>query len=90
MVKKSVNMICFLVVDVVDKANFGYLALPMGCTPMGHVLYDEAMRYNPKNPLWFNRNLFVLSVGHGCMLQYALLRLAGFDNIKVMGVCGVV
>lgn len=55
----------------------------MGCAPMGHVLYDEVMRYNPKNPFWFNRDRFVLSAGHGCMLQYALLHLAGYDSVKV-------
>ena len=54
----------------------------MGCAPMGHVLYDEVMRYNPKNPKWFNRDRFVLSAGHGCMLQYALLHLAGYDSVK--------
>jgi transketolase len=56
----------------------------MGCAPMGHVLYDEVMRYNPKNPFWFNRDRFVLSAGHGCMLQYALLHLAGYDSVKVI------
>ncbi|GFZ15223.1 transketolase [Actinidia rufa] len=55
----------------------------MGCAPVGHVLYDEVMRYNPKNPYWFNRDRFVLSAGHGCMLQYALLHLAGYDSVKV-------
>ncbi|XVE76955.1 hypothetical protein DITRI_Ditri13aG0022300 [Diplodiscus trichospermus] len=57
------------------------LWLPMGCVPMGHILYDEVMRYNPKNPYWFNRDRFVLSAGHGCMLQYALLHLAGYDSV---------
>lgn len=55
----------------------------MGCAPLGHVLYDEVMRYNPKNPFWFNRDRFVLSAGHGCMLQYALLHLAGYDSVQV-------
>ncbi|PPR90254.1 hypothetical protein GOBAR_AA30424 [Gossypium barbadense] len=49
---------------------------------MGHILYDEIMRYNPKNPYWFNRDRFVLSAGHGCMLQYALLHLAGYDSVQ--------
>jgi hypothetical protein len=38
---------------------------------MGHILYNEVMRYNPKNPYWFNRDCFVLSTSHGCMLKYA-------------------
>ncbi|CAI9765185.1 unnamed protein product [Fraxinus pennsylvanica] len=79
---KSVNTIRFLAIDAVEKANSGHPGLPMGCAPMGHILYDEVMRYNPKNPKWFNRDRFVLSAGHGCMLQYALLHLAGYDSVK--------
>jgi transketolase len=47
---------------------------------MGHILYDEVVRYNPKNPYWFNRVRFVLSADHDCMLQYALLHLAGYTT----------
>lgn len=83
LVEKSVNTIRFLAIDAVEKANSGHPGLPMGCAPMGHILYDEIMRYNPKNPYWFNRDRFVLSAGHGCMLQYALLHLAGYDSVKV-------
>ncbi|KAL5058200.1 hypothetical protein RYX36_029804 [Vicia faba] len=54
----------------------------MGCAPMGHILYDEIMRYNPNNPSCFYRDRFVLSAGHGCMLQYALLHLAGYHSVK--------
>ncbi|KAJ0582388.1 Transketolase [Helianthus annuus] len=82
LVEKSVNTIRFLAIDAVEKANSGHPGLPMGCAPMGHILYDEVMRYNPKNPYWFNRDRFVLSAGHGCMLQYALLHLAGYDAVK--------
>ncbi|GMN43131.1 hypothetical protein TIFTF001_012330 [Ficus carica] len=82
LVEKSINTIRFLAVDAVEKANSGHPGLPMGCAPMGHILYDEVMRYNPKNPYWFNRDRFVLSAGHGCMLQYALLHLAGYDSVK--------
>ncbi|KAJ3672519.1 hypothetical protein LUZ60_007240 [Juncus effusus] len=81
LVEKSVNTIRFLAIDAVEKANSGHPGLPMGCAPMGHILYDEVMRYNPKNPYWFNRDRFVLSAGHGCMLQYALLHLAGYDSV---------
>lgn len=83
LVEKSINTIRFLAIDAVEKANSGHPGLPMGCAPMGHVLYDEVMRYNPKNPYWFNRDRFVLSAGHGCMLQYALLHLAGYDSVQV-------
>ncbi|KAL5571940.1 hypothetical protein UlMin_021537 [Ulmus minor] len=82
LVEKSINTIRFLAIDAVEKANSGHPGLPMGCAPMGHILYDEVMRYNPKNPYWFNRDRFVLSAGHGCMLQYALLHLAGYDSVQ--------
>ncbi|XP_020235327.1 transketolase, chloroplastic [Cajanus cajan] len=82
LVEKSINTIRFLAIDAVEKANSGHPGLPMGCAPMGHILYDEVMRYNPKNPTWFNRDRFVLSAGHGCMLQYALLHLAGYDSVQ--------
>lgn len=81
-IEKSVNTIRFLAIDAVEKANSGHPGLPMGCAPVGHILYDEIMRYNPKNPSWFNRDRFVLSAGHGCMLQYALLHLAGYDSVQ--------
>ncbi|KAF3495678.1 hypothetical protein DY000_02056756 [Brassica cretica] len=80
-VDKSVNTIRFLAIDAVEKAKSGHPGLPMGCAPMAHILYDEVMRYNPKNPYWFNRDRFVLSAGHGCMLLYALLHLAGYDSV---------
>ncbi|GJW95513.1 ribonuclease H-like domain-containing protein [Tanacetum coccineum] len=83
LVENSANTIRFLAVDAIEKSNSGHPGLPMGCAPMGHILFDEVMRYNPKNPYWFNRDRFVLSAGHGCMLQYALLYLAGYDSVKV-------
>lgn len=55
----------------------------MGAAPMAFVLWDQFMRYNPKNPKWFNRDRFVLSAGHGSMLQYALLYLAGYDSVSI-------
>ena len=51
----------------------------MGCAPMAFALWDKALRHNPRNPGWFNRDRFVLSAGHGCMLLYALLHLTGYD-----------
>jgi transketolase len=55
----------------------------MGAAPMAFVLWDQFMRVNPKNPKWFNRDRFVLSAGHGCMLQYALMYLAGYDSVTL-------
>ncbi len=78
-----INSIRFLAIDAVEKANSGHPGLPMGAAPMAFVLWDRLMRYNPKNPKWFNRDRFVLSAGHGCMLQYALLHLAGYDSVSL-------
>ncbi|MBW4666023.1 MAG: transketolase [Cyanomargarita calcarea GSE-NOS-MK-12-04C] len=78
-----INSIRFLAVDAVEKAKSGHPGLPMGAAPMAFVLWDKFMRYNPKNPKWFNRDRFVLSAGHGSMLQYALLYLTGFDSVSI-------
>ena len=55
----------------------------MGAAPMAFVLWDSFLRFNPKNPNWFNRDRFVLSAGHGSMLQYALLYLTGYDSVTI-------
>ena len=75
----AVNTIRVLSVDAVQKANSGHPGMPMGAAPMGHVLWSRFMRYNPKNPHWANRDRFILSAGHGCLLQYCLLYLTGYD-----------
>ncbi|RMH66770.1 MAG: transketolase [Cyanobacteria bacterium J003] len=78
-----INAIRFLAIDAVQKANSGHPGLPMGAAPMAYVLWNQFMRFNPKNPQWFNRDRFVLSAGHGCMLQYALLYLTGYDSVTI-------
>ena len=78
-----VNSIRMLAVDAVNKSNSGHPGLPMGCAPMGYALWDKFLKHNPKNPKWFNRDRFVLSAGHGCMLQYALLHLTGYDSVSI-------
>lgn len=55
----------------------------MGAAPMAFVLWDKFLKFNPKNPKWFNRDRFVLSAGHGCMLYYALLHLTGYDSVSL-------
>lgn len=75
----AVNTIRTLAIDAVQKANSGHPGTPMGIAPMGHVLWAEMMNYNPKNPDWPNRDRFILSAGHACMLQYSLLYLTGYD-----------
>ncbi len=78
-----INSIRMLAVDAVNKSNSGHPGLPMGCAPMGYTLWDQFLRHNPKNPKWFNRDRFVLSAGHGCMLLYALLHLTGYDSVTI-------
>ena len=78
-----INSIRFLAVDAINKSNSGHPGLPMGCAPMAFALWDKLLRHNPKNPRWFNRDRFVLSAGHGCMLLYALLHLTGYDSVTL-------
>ncbi|WP_036485616.1 transketolase [Myxosarcina sp. GI1] len=78
-----INSIRFLAIDAVEKANSGHPGLPMGAAPMAYVLWNQFMRFNPKNPHWLNRDRFVLSAGHGCMLQYALMYLTGYDSVSL-------
>jgi transketolase len=78
-----INSIRFLAIDAVEKAKSGHPGLPMGAAPMAFVLWDKFMRFNPKNPQWLNRDRFVLSAGHGCMLQYAMLYLTGYDSVNL-------
>jgi len=79
LVLHAINTVRVLAADAVQKANSGHPGMPMGAAPMGHVLWSDAMRYNPKNPDWANRDRFILSAGHGCMLLYSYLYLTGYD-----------
>jgi transketolase len=79
LVQTSINTVRVLAADAVQKANSGHPGMPMGAAPMAHVLWSEAMNYNAKNPDWLNRDRFILSAGHGCMLQYIYLYLTGYD-----------
>ncbi len=65
--------------DAVQKAKSGHPGLPMGAAAMAYVLWTEFLNHNPSNPDWHNRDRFVLSAGHGCMLLYGLLHLTGYD-----------
>src|SRR6201996_7506458 len=68
-----------LAADAVQKANSGHPGTPMALAPMGHVLWTQFLNYNPKNPHWANRDRFILSCGHACILQYSFLYLTGYD-----------
>jgi transketolase len=74
-----INTIRTLSMDAVQKANSGHPGTPMALAPLAYVLWTRFLRYNPKNPKWFNRDRFVLSNGHASMLQYAMLFLTGYD-----------
>ena len=73
------NALRFLSVDAVEKANSGHPGMPMGMADVITVLFSQFMIFNPQQPLWPNRDRFILSNGHGSMLQYALLHLTGYD-----------
>lgn len=74
-----INTIRCLAMDAVQKANSGHPGLPMGMAPAAYILWTKYLRHNPLHPKWVNRDRFVLSAGHGCMLLYALLHLTGYD-----------
>jgi transketolase len=80
------NTIRGLAMDAVQKADSGHPGMPMGMAEVGSVLWTEFLRWSPKDPHWPGRDRFVLSGGHGSMLLYALLHLAGFpmsiDDLK--------
>lgn len=74
-----INTIRFLSVDAVQKANSGHPGLPLDSAPLAYVLWTRYLKYNPRNPDWFDRDRFVLSAGHGSMLLYSMLHLTGYD-----------
>ncbi len=74
-----INTLRFLAVDMVQKANSGHPGLPLGSATMAYTLWDRLLKFNPRDPLWPDRDRFVLSAGHGCALLYALLHVTGFD-----------
>ena len=76
---RSINTIRFLAADAVQKANSGHPGLPMGVAPLAYVLWTQHLNFDPQHPAWPNRDRFVLSAGHGSMLLYSMLHLAGYD-----------
>lgn len=82
----GINTVRVLSADAVQKANSGHPGTPMALAPIGHVLWTRFMNYNPQNSQWPNRDRFILSCGHACMLQYSYLYLTGYkitlDDIK--------
>ncbi|MCA9766786.1 MAG: transketolase, partial [Carnobacterium sp.] len=75
----AINTIRTLSMDGVQKANSGHPGLPMGAAPMAYTLWAKHLKVNPKNSKWVDRDRFVLSAGHGSIMLYSLLHLAGYD-----------
>ncbi|MDQ8039541.1 MAG: transketolase [Rickettsiella sp.] len=84
--KKCADAIRALSMDAIQHANSGHPGMPLGMADIATVLWQDFLKHNPANPNWFNRDRFILSNGHGSMLQYALLHLTGYalsmDDIK--------
>ncbi|HSW70256.1 MAG TPA: transketolase [Gammaproteobacteria bacterium] len=84
--RELANAIRVLSMDAVQKANSGHPGMPMGMADIAEVLWNHFLKHNPANPDWSNRDRFVISNGHGCMLLYSLLHLTGYalsiDDIK--------
>jgi transketolase len=76
------NAIRFLAVDAVEKAKSGHPGLPMGAADVATVLFRDVLKFDASDPHWPDRDRFVLSAGHGCMLLYALLYLTGVGGDK--------
>jgi transketolase len=84
--EKCVNTIRFLAADAIEKAKSGHPGMPMGAAAAAYTLWTRHLKHNPADPLWADRDRFVLSAGHGSMLLYALLYLTGYglslDDLK--------
>lgn len=83
--RQAIDTIRTLAMDAVQKANSGHPGTPMAMAPVGYTLWRDFLRYDPAAPDWPNRDRFVLSIGHASMLLYALLHLAGVEEIDADG-----
>lgn len=75
----TINAVRILSAEAIQKAKSGHPGLPMGSAPIGYTLFQNFLKFNPRDPEWDNRDRFVLSAGHGSMLYYSLLYLYGYD-----------
>jgi transketolase len=75
----SINTLRFLAVDQVEKAKSGHPGAPLGCAPIAYLLFHKIMKFNPADPLWSDRDRFVLSNGHASALLYGVLHLTGYN-----------
>src|SRR6266545_5287436 len=77
-----INTIRTLSIDAIQKANSGHPGTPMAMAPVAYTLWQRFLRFDPSEPIWPNRDRFVLSVGHASMLLYSLLHLAGVKSVN--------
>src|SRR3982751_3983250 len=77
--QRSIDTIRTLAMDAVQQANAGHPGTAMSLAPLAYLLYGEVMRHNPANPHWPDRDRFILSAGHACVLQYSALHLSGYN-----------
>ena len=75
-----INTIRTLAMDAVQQAKSGHPGTPMALAPLAYVIWQHFLRFNPEDPIWLNRDRFVLSNGHASMLLYAILHLGGAVN----------
>src|SRR5262249_56721407 len=80
---RMANAIRALAMDAVEQAKSGHPGLPMGAADIATVLFTRAMKFDPDDPTWPDRDRFVLSAGHGSMLIYAVLPLLGYEKMTI-------
>ncbi|MBV8400264.1 MAG: transketolase, partial [Acetobacteraceae bacterium] len=78
----SINTIRTLCMDAVQQANSGHPGTPMAMAPVAYVLWQDYLRFDPEDPIWPNRDRFILSAGHASTLLYSLLHLAGVKAVN--------
>lgn len=78
----TINAIRILSAEAIQKANSGHPGLPLGSAPIAYTLFQNFLKFNNKDPKWDDRDRFVLSAGHGSMLDYSLLYLYGYGLTK--------
>ncbi|MGH7178963.1 MAG: transketolase, partial [Tepidisphaeraceae bacterium] len=80
--QKAINTIRTLSMDAVQAANSGHPGTPMAMAPVAYQLWQQHLRFDPNDPIWPNRDRFVLSMGHASMLLYSMLHLAGVKAVN--------
>lgn len=78
----TINTIRLLSAEMIEKAKSGHPGLPLGASPSAVTLFADALKHNPKDPNWFDRDRFILSAGHGSAMLYSLLHVFGYGLSK--------